>query len=145
MKKFLAGLVVIILSLAVVGQVWAVDAVEARNPEAEPVLLYGRSTNDNGIKKFVASSQVGSITGSGQIYTGACRVFGINFYSTLAGDTVGVYNTPNNIMPASGLEFELGISSNNSSQTLYLKGAMWDGIRIWSTNASSYTTVMFDY
>jgi hypothetical protein len=86
------------------------------------------------------------IIGSGQIYTGPCRIISVNFYSLTAGDKIGVYDTVNAGYPITDLEFEMGISANTSSAPPYYPQAPFvNGIRVLSTNANSVTTVVFDY
>ena len=87
-----------------------------------------------------------AIIGSGQLYTGPCRILSINYFSTTSGDLVAIYDTIDPALPIATLEFEMGISANNSSAQLNCLQAPFEhGIRVQSTNAASVTTVVFDY
>src|SRR3989338_1803155 len=151
MKKYLAVVAAIILSLA--GNCYAASS-EAINPEAEPVTIYGKSLSSSGINKIVAGSTVKSQTGGGQFYTGGCRVLGISIKGVTAGDNIGVYDT--SVATKSGsdisgydirdLEFELGISANNSSTFIDAKSAtFYRGIDILAVASTIVTSITFDY
>src|SRR3990167_1775951 len=131
MKKYLAVVAAIILSLA--GNCYAASS-EAINPEAEPVTIYGKSLSSSGINKIVAGSTVKSQTGGGQFYTGGCRVLGISIKGVTAGDDIR------------DLEFELGISANNSSTFIDAKSAtFYRGIDILAVASTIVTSITFDY
>jgi hypothetical protein len=107
---------VIVLSLVYVVKGLAVDAIEAKNPEAEPILVYGHSriAGEGGIAKISAEPM--KIFGLGQLYNGPCRVYSITMYSDTAGDMIGVYDAGttyyygNSPTVTNSLEFEIGIS-----------------------------------
>ena len=87
-----------------------------------------------------------AIIGSGQLYTGPCRILSVNFYSSTAGDMVGIYDTVDPTCPIATLEFEMGISANTSNAPMYSPNAPFlNGIRILSSSATAVTTVVFDY
>jgi hypothetical protein len=89
---------------------------------------------------------VKAIIGSGQLYTGPCRILSVSFYSSTAGDTIGVYDTVDPGFPITDLEFEMGIAGNTSNPPAYHPNAPFlNGIRILSTSATAVTTVTFDY
>ena len=153
MKKVIAVLA-IILSLGIVKQLWATNATEAINPEAEPVIIYGKSLSTAGINKIVAGSTVGSQIGTGQFYTGGCRILGISIRGATSGDNIGIYD--DSVLTKSGtdvgiydirdLEFELGISANNASAFIDAKGATFSrGISILTTASTTVTSITFDY
>jgi hypothetical protein len=87
-----------------------------------------------------------AIIGSGQLYTGPCRILSVNFFSSTAGDYAAIYNTVDPTLPIADLEFEMGIAANNTNAVPYHPDAPFDkGIRVQSTNATAVTTVVFDY
>ncbi len=144
MKKLVA-MAIIILSLAV-GQVWATDATEAINPEAQPFIAYGK--DGTGISKIrVGGDAIKSQIGSGQIFTGTCRLQKISMYSDTAGDNIGVYDTTNSAYPATSLELELGISANTSSASIDVGGAPFaNGVRILASDGTNtLITIVYDY
>ena len=145
MKKFFAVMAIIILSLAMVGQVWAVDATEARNPEAQPMLMYGKSTNGN-IAKFSAEPTKMYTTGQKQVCNMPCRLYTVTFYSDTAGDLVGIWDIPS-INNDQWLEFEIAIAANTSSTTVNFNGVKFEnGLYISSTDpTNSRIGVVYDY
>jgi hypothetical protein len=87
-----------------------------------------------------------AIIGSGQLYTGPCRILSVNFFSSTAGDYAAIYNTVDPSYPIADLEFEMGIAANNTNAQPYCPQAPFDkGIRVLSSSATSVTTVVFDY
>ena len=91
-------------------------------------------------------TNIKAIIGSGQLYTGPCRILSVNFYSSTAGDIVGIYDTVDTSYPIVTLEFEMGISANTSNAPMYSPNAPFlNGIRILSSSATAVTTVVFDY
>lgn len=153
MKKYFVVLAVI-LSLIMARQSYATNATEAINPEAEPVIIYGKSLSSSGINKIVAGSTVQSQIGSGQLYTGACRILGLSIRGATSGDNIGIYD--DSVLNKSGsdvgiydirdLEFELGISANNASTFVDAKGATFSrGISILATASTIVTSITFDY
>ena len=89
-------------------------------------------------------TQTRAIIGSGQLYTGPCRIISINYFASTAGSYAGIYNTINTGYPIADIEFEMGTSANNSSVSA-LGGYFNNGIRVLSTNATAVTTAVFDY
>jgi hypothetical protein len=85
-----------------------------------------------------------TIVGSGQIYVGPCRIISINYFSSTAGDKAAIYNTADPYYPYD-LEFEMGISANNTSDKIYPNAPFENGISIYSSSLTSVTTVVFDY
>jgi len=147
MRKVLI-LAVILLSLGITTKALAVEATEARNPEAQPMLSYGKS--GNGIEKMLASPRTAYVkAGSGVVYTGSCRVIKVSMYAPTAGDAVSIYNSGVENIYQGGIntfEFELSISANTSN-------AYWDaggitftnGIYLHATDSDVITNVIFDY
>jgi len=88
-----------------------------------------------------------TIVGSGLVYAGACNVLSINLFSDTAGDNITVYDLIANPSNQYQLEFEIGISANNSSQPVDAKGAPFsNGIYIFASDATNaVTTIIFDY
>lgn len=87
-----------------------------------------------------------AIIGSGQLYTGPCRIISVNYYAATAGSTVGIYDTVDTRYPITDLEFELGTSANTCNAPAYHpNGPFLNGIRVLSTLATAVTTVVFDY
>lgn len=143
MRKFLI-LAIILLSLEMVGNIQAATN-EAANPEAQPVTIYGKSGSGIDIIRAGADDKKSQI-GSGQIYTGACRLLSVDFTSATAGDTIGIYDTTDSSYPIDTIEFELTIAANTSTLPYDAKGAPFvNGIRILSTNANSFIGIVFDY
>jgi hypothetical protein len=86
------------------------------------------------------------IIGSGQVHIGPCRVLSINFFSSTAGDLVGIYDTTAVGYQITDLEYELGISANNTNApSIYPNAPFVNGVKVLSTNANSLTTFVFDY
>lgn len=116
-------------------------------------------TNSDGSKEVVVSS-TGQLTttkksratlsrvGTGQLYVGSCAIQSINFWSSVAGDSGGVYDittiTTGPVTTAE-LEFEIGISANNSSVPVPANGSpIVRGIYVCSSS-NAITTVVIDY
>lgn len=121
MKKVLSVLAIIVLSLAMAGQVWAGYTVKPKTS----------------VK-----------TGSGLVRTGNTNIKAINFYSATAGDVCGVYNSANVNAVAGELTFELGISANTSSAaiTMGTDGVdLSEGCFVSSNSAAAVITVIYDY
>jgi len=98
-----------------------------------------------------ATRTIKSQTGSGQVYTGTCRVFTVNMYSDGTGDMIHVFNSilqhpvVNNSLLL--LEFEIGIAANTCSNSYDAKGATFsNGIFVTaSDNTNTRVTVVYDY
>jgi hypothetical protein len=122
MKKFLLVLAVIGLLLAFVSQGFA-----------------GYTIKNRGI----------TITGSGQIFTGSKIVKAIVYFSSVAGDHAGIYQADASTGPITSaeLEFELGITANNSNAYLYFgeEGINLSNLYVGSSSSTAITTVVYDY
>jgi len=127
MKRLTVVLAIILLSLVMAGQAWAVD-----------------ETADYRVTK----------TGSGQIVKTPCHPLAIYIKGATAGDNIGVYDysstsksgTTTVVGDIRDLEFEMGIAANNGSTFIDTKGIAFDyGIYIHSSAATTLTTVVFDY
>lgn len=142
-KKFWAVLVLVVLALGFAGNVWAVDATEASNPEAQPALMYGDAVS--GIAKIPAGPRYSkTITNSAIISAIPVRVYTVNIYSDTAGDLAAIYaeNTP----PVAYLEFEIAIAANTSSKSINLSGLKLPELYIaLSDTTNSLVTVTYDY
>ena len=136
----------IILSLGI-GQAWAVNATEAINPEAQPVLNYGKY--NTGIEKIVATPVAKWITTSTQISNTPIRIRSITIYGDTLGDMVAVYDTTSTTTGNMDkwLEFEIAISANTSSTTAYLGDVkMTKGCYLTMTDVSaSRVSIIYDY
>lgn len=103
-------------------------------------------TSSNAIVTTERAKKTTYIIGSGLIYNGACRVLSVNLFSGTAGDNIAVYDLvaqPTNMYQ---LEFEIGISANNSSQSFDAKGTSFvNGIYVYTATATALTSVVFDY
>lgn len=122
MKRLYAGLAVILLLLGVVGQSYA---------------------------GYTIKPKVARVNGTGQAILGSSNVKAINVFSTVAGDRVAIYaaNISAGPLTVSELEFEIGISANNSSVTVYTgtDGLDLGSIYVASSNESSVTSIVYDY
>ncbi len=100
---------------------------------------------------YTVKPRVEKVTGTGQAYVGNINVKSINFFSSTAGDRIAVYNANIATGPVvdSELEFEVGISANNSSNPgpyLGVDGMNFGaGVYIASSSATAITSVLFDY
>ncbi len=141
MNKRIFLLVLIILFVL---QGWALAApVTIIDPDGQrQVGVTGSKLNTADYPKGIQRA-----TGSAQLYSGSCRVKLINFFSDTAGDRVAVYNYGGTgVMDATELEFEIGISANNSSQSVDAGGTTFsNGIYVTSNSATAITTVTYDY
>jgi hypothetical protein len=104
----------------------------------------------NGASKQAAkASKTLSITGNGQLYTGTGNIQSINFHSAAAGDSAAIYDISDILtgpLTFAELEFELGISANNSSTSVSANGApIKNGIYVTTKDATAITTVVIDY
>jgi len=111
---------------------------------------YAHATSIDSLKTNYAQggnpTKIYSIIGSGQLFIGPCRLLSASMFSSTAGDIVGIYNTVDPRYPITDLEFELGISANNTNSAPINPNAPFEnGIRVLATNANSITTVVFDY
>ena len=163
MKKFFVVAIIAILSLGVIGVVkssYAVNATEAVNPEAEPIIVYGQSRSrpsngDSSIGIAKLSTEPTKKMGLGQVFNGIGRVYSVTIYSDTAGDLVGLYDigaVGGNYYGAgasvtNSLEFEIAIAANTSSTTVYLQGAKFEnGLFIAASDAANTKCgVVYDY
>jgi hypothetical protein len=150
MRKYLVSVAVLaLIGLAlVVGKAFAVDATEAINPEAQPMIMYGQSRTRTdstvlGISKM--SAEPTKDRGTGQIYSGECRLYTVTLYSDTAADMIGIYDMATGTKDF--LEFELAISANTSSVSANFFGAKFEkGIYIKATDGTnSVVGVVYDY
>ena len=148
MKRILILMVLLVLGFVVLA--YAVPPMTITNPDGSTVYSEGTSLKISNRAKVVKSQ-----VGSGQLYTGACRILGISIRGATAGDNIGVYDysVTNNSgidiekpYDTRDLEFEVGISVNNSSAFVDGKGAPFQyGIRILNSIGTTFTSVIFDY
>ncbi len=147
MKKFVVFGLAILFLFVLQGLVLAAPVTIADpGGQSEATVRDGLIGAPNGIKMQ---------TGSGVVYTGACRVLSVSLYGATAGDTIGIYNTSAaeqaqykiGPYPIEDLEFELGISANTSNAPTWdAKGAKFNfGIKILATVSTTKTSVIFDY
>ena len=143
-KKFWVVLALVVLALGFAGNVWAVDATEALNPQAEPTLMYGDSVD--GIAKMPAGPRYSkTITAQGLISSTPIRVYMVNLYSATAGDMVGGYN---DVVGGDLVyqEFEVAIAVNTSSNSINLNGLKIPELYLSLSNPSgSIATITYDY
>lgn len=121
------AVLVMVLSLVIMGNVYAVDQT---------------------------ADHIKQVTGSGLAIGNPSGILGISLKGTTAGDTIGVYDDSDTHRsgPDVGnydirdLEFELSISANNGFVHLPCYGAPFArGVRILSTASTTVTSITFDY
>lgn len=145
MKKILVflGLVLLIASIGYCAPVTIIDPAGQSSAEVADGGLRGPH-----------SKAMARQTGSGQFYSGSCRIQSVTIYSATAGDMVGIYDysdanksgTDVTVYDIRDMEFELAISANTSSFYADLKGAKFSyGVLLLATNANSVISVVFDY
>jgi hypothetical protein len=137
--------VLAVLVLAFYGRVLAIDATEARNPEAEPVIAYGATRT--GIDKIaVGPNYIAGGKESKMYFGGPCRVYSINIYGDTAGDMIALYNNEN-ADDLTRLEYEVAIAANTCSNSIDLNGVYFDKeLYISLTDGTnSFGTVSYDY
>ena len=144
-KVFIVALILMLIGMAfVIRKSFAVDATEAINPEAEPVIMYGKTVS--GISKIAGGpSYVIAETGTGMRYNGTCNIHGIQVYGLSTGD-IAVVEDRNTLGTTNGIKFEAAISANTSSEYIDAKGTAFTyGIYVTTTDSDVFVSITYDY
>ena len=144
MNKRIFLLVLIILFVL---QGWALAApVTIIAPDGQSQVGVINNALDTAEKTRKIATKINSY----QFYVGSCRLKSVNMFSSAAGDYISVYDTATapdgSAADLTILEFEIGISANNSSNSYDAKGAqLYNGIYVKSSSATTLITVSYDY
>lgn len=142
MRKLFVAVAVIVLSLAMATQCFAVDATEARNPEAEPFLMYGKSGSS--IAKVSVPSTVIAEMGSGQRCVGSGRIVAIEVRGVSIADMATIYDSAAGINTTVLFEPQVGVAT--SSIYIDAKGTPFtNGLYVLTTDSDVFVSMVLDF
>jgi len=146
-KKFL-GIILLttLIIFSLFSYVLAVPPVMITNPDGSGIV----ETTNNAIRISDKAKKLTTQLGSGQMYTGTCRILSINVFGQTAGDNAAIYDdiagSLTILSTDTYLEWELGITANKTSAFVDAKGAPFErGIYIKASAETVLTTITYDY